>query len=151
MRSESVVLELMQIRKLTLVVPALIAVCVSDASALNVVRNGTNVSRRAGRQGKIVGHLYLAGGPHFLQKQHPKGLPGSDLKVLLTERSGRTVATSKVVATTITKRDGSFALRVAAGRYRIAGQLMTGQLCFTQSVVVRSGHQARVTLYCSIK
>jgi hypothetical protein len=125
--------------------------CVTSASAPAAAGDKVGWNHRNNKQGKIVGHLYLAGGPHFLQKRHPKGLPGSYLKVLITDRSGSTVSTSKLIATTTTKRDGSFALTVVAGSYRIAGQLATGQLCLAQSIVVRSGRQTRVAIYCSIK
>lgn len=93
----------------------------------------------------VRGQLYTTGGPY--RRHGPAQLPaGGHWRVVARSRT-------KIVASTMTKPDSSFAFRLKPGTYEMAAQYQFPpyRFCSFKSVTVRPSKVANVRLDCSIR
>jgi hypothetical protein len=101
------------------------------------------IASRKVATGVITGHLYLSGGPHFLQRRYPGRHAAGNAGVVVTNDS------HKVLARTTTTEGGAFSIRIRPGSYLVAGTASAS--CTAEKVVIRAKKKIHTTIFCAIK
>jgi hypothetical protein len=119
---------------------------------LEAVSVGSGAASTAAVTGVVTGRLYVGGGgPPLLNGAKPlPSPPAPHYRVIVTEPNGP-ITKARVVAKTVTSRDGSFSIRIRPGYYRIAGQFKYGEICRAKNIAVRPGKTIRLRLECTTK